>query len=324
MKLSIVVPIYNVEEYLEKCLESVLNQTFKDFECILVNDGTKDNSHLIMDKYVKKDKRFKAVNKVNGGLSDARNKGMEVATGEYIYFLDGDDYLYVDAMEKCVKKLDETNADMVIFDVMQHNIAQKTTEVIKNNFDENKLYSLKDDSSLLISLLNAAWNKMYKRELFLKNDIICPYGYYYEDLGTTYRLLLKCDNVAFINEPLYNYLADRPGNITQQFNMNVYHVLDMVKINIDYFKTHDVYEKYYEELKYLGGINILECLKKTRNVNDEAMVNKYIDVCFFVIKRNWPEFPKCKYNILRQKDDWIYANKDILKFYLKVRKLWHK
>lgn len=321
MKLSIVVPIYNIENYLDKCLDSVINQSFKDFECILVIDGSKDNSYKIAEKYAALDDRFIVKYKENGGLSDARNFGMEKTKGKYIYFLDGDDYLCLNAMEKCVNKLDETDADMVIFDVIQHNIEDNTTEIIKNNFDENKLYSLQEDSTLLIKLLNAAWNKMYKKELFIKNDIIYPFGYYYEDLGTTYRLLLKCNKIAFINEPLYNYLADRPGNITSTFNMNAYHVLDMVKINLDYYKLNGVYEKYYEELKYLGGINILENLKKTRNVSDVAMVDKYIDVCFYVIKREWPEFPKCKYNILRQKNDWVYAYKNILKLYLKTRNL---
>ncbi len=319
--LSIVVSIYNVENYLEKCLDSVCNQTFKDFECILVNDGSLDSSEEICKKFVEKDKRFSLINKVNGGLSSARNTGMEKAIGKYIYFLDSDDYLYDTAMEKCVNKLESDQSEMVIFDVMQHNLKNNTSQIIKNNFDERKTYNIKENKELLIGILNAAWNKMYLRDLFLKNNISYPYGYYYEDLGTTYRLLVNCDKISFINEPLYNYLSDRPGNITQQFNNNVYHVLDMVKINVDYFKEKGIYEKYYEELKFLGGINILECLKKTRNVNEWDMVEKYIDVCFYVIDNMWPEFPKCKYNILREKNNWIYANKFFLKTYLKLRKL---
>lgn len=321
MKLSIVVPIYNIEDYLDKCLNSVLNQTFKDFECLLVIDGIKDNSYLIAEKYAGIDYRFKVIYKPNGGLSDARNVGMEHAMGEYIYFLDGDDFLYASAMEKCVNKLDETKADMVIFDVTQHNLEQNTTELLKNDFDENKTYTVEKEPTLLIKVLNAAWNKMYRKDLFIDNNLNYPIKYYYEDLGTTYRLMLKSKSIAFINEPLYNYLADRPGNITSELNMNVYHVLDMVKINLDYFKANGVYEKYYEELKFLGGINIIETLKKTRNVTDAKMVDEFIDVCFYVIKRDWPEFPKCKYNILRHKHDWIYANKNTLKTYLKLRRI---
>ncbi len=319
VKLSVVVPIYNTEKYLRTCLDSVVNQSFQDFECILVNDGSLDNSENICKEYIEKDKRFTLVNKVNGGLSDARNTGMVHAEGKYIFFLDSDDYLFDNTFEKCINKLEETGSEMVIFDVLQHNIAKNSSQIIKNSFDENKTYNIKDNKEIIISILNAAWNKMYLKSLFTDNNIIYPYGYYYEDLGTTYRLLIHCNKVSFINEPLYHYLCDRPGNITQQFNMNVYHVLDMVKINNDYYKKMGIYDKYYEELKFLGGINILECLKKTRNVKDNKMVSKFIDVSFYVIKKEWPEFPKCKYNILREKNDWIYANKSILKAYLSLR-----
>ena len=313
VKLSVVVPIYNVEDYLAKCLDSIMNQTFSDFECIMVNDGTKDNSDKIALEYQNKDRRFRLLNKANGGLSDARNAGMEIAKGKYIYFADSDDFLELDLFEKCIDKLEATDSDMVIFDVYQYYLKTNSKEIIRNKYDENKVYNLKDNKDIICNILNAAWNKMYKRSLFTDNNIIYPFGCYYEDLGTTYRLLLKCKKIAFVNEALYNYLVDRPGNITSAFNFNVYHVLDMVKITCDY----------YEELKFLAGINILECLKKTRNCDDQKMVEKYIDVCFFDINNNFPEFPKCKYQILRQKNDWIYAHKNVLKFYLRVRKLWH-
>ena len=323
VKLSVVVPIYNVEDYLAKCLDSIMNQTFSDFECIMVNDGTKDNSDKIALEYQNKDRRFRLLNKANGGLSDARNAGMEIAKGKYIYFADSDDFLELDLFEKCIAKLEATDSDMVIFDVYQYYLKTNSKEIIRNKYDENKVYNLKDNKDIICNILNAAWNKMYKRSLFTDNNIIYPFGCYYEDLGTTYRLLLKCKKIAFVNEALYNYLVDRPGNITSAFNFNVYHVLDMVKITFDYYKEMGVYDYYYEELKFLAGINILECLKKTRNCDDQKMVEKYIDVCFFDINNNFPEFPKCKYQILRQKNDWIYAHKNVLKFYLRVRKLWH-
>ena len=323
VKLSVVVHIYNVEDYLAKSLDSIMNQTFSDFECIMVNDGTKDNSDKIALEYQNKDRRFKLLNKANGGLSDARNAGMAIAKGKYIYFADSDDFLELDLFEKCIAKLEATDSDMVIFDVYQYYLKTNSKEIIRNKYDENKVYNLKDNKDIICNILNAAWNKMYKRSLFTDNNIIYPFGCYYEDLGTTYRLLLKCKKIAFVNEALYNYLVDRPGNITSAFNFNVYHVLDMVKITCDYYKEMGVYDDYYEELKFLAGINILECLKKTRNCDDQKMVEKYIDVCFFDINNNFPEFPKCKYQILRQKNDWIYAHKNVLKFYLRVRKLWH-
>ncbi len=319
-EISVVVPVYNVRDYLRKNIESILAQTFTDYELILVNDGSKDDSLSILREYEQKDARITVIDKPNGGLSDARNAGMAIASGKYIQFIDSDDFVEPQLLEKCWKKLEETGADMVIFDIYQYFLATGKKEVIANTYDESGIYSIKTNPELIVSIQNAAWNKMYKLSLFRDNEIIYPWGCYYEDLGTTYRLLARCDKVAFINEPLYDYLQDRPGNITHQFNFSVYHVLDMVKLTLDDYKNLGIYETYYEELKCLGARNILECLKKTRNVNDKKMTEKFVQVCFWYIRNNWPEFPKCRYPILREKNDWIYANERILRLYLAYRR----
>lgn len=319
-EISVVVPVYNVRDYLRKNIESILAQTFTDYELILVNDGSKDDSLSILREYEQKDARITVIDKPNGGLSDARNAGMAIASGKYIQFIDSDDFVEPQLLEKCWKKLEETGADMVIFDIYQYFLATGKKEVIANTYDESGIYSIKTNPELIVSIQNAAWNKMYRLSLFRDNEIIYPWGCYYEDLGTTYRLLARCDKVAFINEPLYDYLQDRPGNITHQFNFSVYHVLDMVKLTLDDYKNLGIYETYYEELKCLGARNILECLKKTRNVNDKKMTEKFVQVCFWYIKNNWPEFPKCRYPVLREKNDWIYANERILRLYLAYRR----
>lgn len=323
IKVSIIVPIYNVEEYLPKCIESCLAQTFTDFELILVNDGSKDNGVAICHEYEKKDTRIQVLDKPNGGLSDARNAGMKIATSPYIYFLDSDDFIEPTLIEKCVKRLEETNADMVIFDVYQYFMKTNAKEIIRNGYANNLCVNVNDEPEVLTKVLNAAWNKMYKLSLFKDNNIEYPVGYYYEDLGTTYKLMLKANKICFINEPLYDYLADRPGNITQQFNQKTYHIIDMANEIVEYYKKENEFDKYKNELMFITGVNIMECLKKTRNINDEKAVNQFIDDCFSYIHKTFPEFPKCKYEICRQKNDWIYANPKILKLYLKVRKYLH-
>ena len=319
-EISVVVPVYNVRDYLRKNIESILAQTFTDYELILVNDGSKDDSLSILREYEQKDPRITVIDKPNGGLSEARNAGMAIASGKYIQFIDSDDFVEPQLLEKCRQKLEETGADMVIFDIYQYFLATGKKEIIANTYDASGVYSIRTNPELIVSIQNCAWNKMYKLSLLKDNDIIYPWGCYYEDLGTTYRLLARCDKVAFINEPLYDYLQDRPGNITHQFNFSVYHVLDMVKLTLDDYKNLGIYETYYEELKCLGARNILECLKKTRNVNDKKMTEKFVQVCFWYIKNNWPEFPKCRYPILREKNDWIYANEKILRLYLAYRR----
>ena len=320
-EVSVVINMYNSEKYLRKCIDSVLAQTFTDFELILVNDGSKDHSLDICKEYAEKDKRIRIVDKENGGLADARNAGLDAAKGKYLEFIDADDWIEPDLLEKCVTKLHETDADIVIFDIYQYFVATGKKEVLSHPYDQNQVYSLSDHPEMITKMKNAAWNKIYRVSLFRENQIRYPWGYNYEDLGTTYRLLARADKIAFVNEPLYDYLQDRPGNLTHLFNMSVYCVLDMIKLTIDDYKRLGIYEKYYEELKFLGGINILECLKKTRDCTDYAMADEFIKVCFWYMKNTWPEFPKCKYNIYREKYDWIYGNPLFLKIYLFYRRM---
>ena len=320
-KVSVIVPVYNIEKYVSRCVESLLAQSFGDFELLLVNDGSTDSSLEILKEFEQKDPRIIVLTKENGGLSDARNYGMKHAKGDYLQFIDGDDFVEPTLLEKCITKLDETKADMVIFDYNQYYVETNTKERISNHFDENKIYTLKETPTLLTNMMNAAWNKMYRRSLFIDNQIEYPVGYYYEDLGTTYRLISRARGIVFIKEPLVNYLQDRPGNITQQFNKRIYHIFDMIELLIDDYKKQGIYEDYYEELKYLGSVSILECLKKTRNISDYHLAKTFVEDSFAFIHKTWPEFPECKYPIGREKNDWIYMNEAVLKMYLRYRQL---
>lgn len=319
-KLTITVAVYNAEKYLEKCIDSILSQTYTDYECILVNDGSTDQSGAICERYALKDNRIRVVHQENAGLAATRNKGLELAKGEFIYFMDNDDYLEKDAMACCVEKLVNDNSQMVIFDVFQYQVATNTVEIIKNPFDENRVYNIKEEKDILVKILNATWNKMYRVNLFTNNAITFPEEYFYEDFGTTYRLLAVCQRISFINKPLYHYLVDRPGNITTQFNRRVYDVLDLIKINNDFYKEKGIYEIFYEELKYLGIINVLECLKKVRNGSDKEMIKAYVAHAYAFLKHTWPEYPKCQYEINRQKNDIVYIHPMLLKLYLFLKK----
>ena len=317
-EISVVVAVYNVEKYLPKCIESLLAQTYTDFELILVNDGSKDSSPSICREYAAKDSRIIVIDQENGGLSAARNTGIEAAKGRYIQFIDSDDYVEPVLLERCIHKLKETEADMVVFDFRQVYL-DGTGEIIRMPFDEDRIYSLKDNPELLTDLKNAAWNKMYRTSLFTDTGIRYPLRKYYEDLGTTYRLIARCRRIAFVHEPLYNYLQDRPGNITHSFNRSVYDIMDMRNMTMNDYKELGIYDAYYEELKYLGCVNILECLKKTRGVADVDEALRFVDTCFSYIKEHWPEYPACTRRLNREKYDFIYMNRTLLRLYLKYR-----
>lgn len=155
---SVIVPVYNVEKYLDKCLASILGQTFKDYECIIVDDGSPDNSNTIIDNYVKKDQRFKVIHQKNMGLSAARNVGLDIAKGDYITFIDSDDYIANDYLEKFASKITSTDADIVIcgfIEVYAEYIKEVSSK--SENTDEIK-------KNILADVLHAyPWNKCYKK-----------------------------------------------------------------------------------------------------------------------------------------------------------------
>ncbi len=205
--ISIVVPIYKVEKYLEHCVKSILNQTITDIEVILVDDGSPDNCGAICDELAKTDSRIKVIHKPNGGLSDARNAGIEIAQGKYIGFIDSDDYIAPQMFEKLLGAIETQKADVSmcyacnIYDDDMEYRPCKTGDVTVFEGEEimEALFRMK--------LNNFAWNKLYKIELF--KEIRYPYGKIYEDLFTTYRIFGLCERVALDESQMYYYRIRR-------------------------------------------------------------------------------------------------------------------
>ncbi len=219
--VTIIVPIYKVEKYLPKCIESLIHQTYENLEIILVNDGSPDNCGEICDKYSKKDNRIQVIHKQNGGLSDARNKAIKIAKGDYILLADSDDWIPLDAVENMYSLAKEKECDIV---VGQANIVYELKEKkeIKENEAYIKEYSNKEALEVMLynsEITNMACNKLYKRQLF--NGIEYPVGKLYEDLATTYKLIAKSKKVVVTSKKTYNYLIDRNDSIMNtKFNIN--------------------------------------------------------------------------------------------------------
>ena len=223
--ISIIVPVYNVEKYLKQCVDSILAQTFSDIEIILVDDGSPDECPKICDEYQKKDARVRVIHKSNGGLSDARNAGIKAAKGEYIGFVDSDDYIAPDMYEKLYKMMNDTGADMA---VCQAVIVTDDSSAQYTDSDEIKL--LDKDEALYRMICKRlftvnSWNKLYKKNLF--NNIMFPVNMLYEDLATTYKLIDKCKTVVYSPMKKYAY-RQRAGSI---MNLTGYMVsTDKIKI----------------------------------------------------------------------------------------------
>ena len=311
-RISIIVAIYNVENYLRKCLESVKNQTYNDFDVYCVNDGSTDGSEEIIKEYLN-DNRFNLLNKNNGGLSDARNYGLKEVNTEYVMFVDGDDYLEKDLLQEAMSIIESSNSDLLVFGYNQVYLTDNKTEKIDLGIKDG-IYSLKDKKEILAFTPNAAWNKIYRTSLFKNNNIEYPFGYRHQDLGTTGKLLLKANKVEYLNKPLYNYIIDRPNNITSQVDNKLYHNIDMCKEIVEYYKKENVFEEYKEELEYLVKANCIQSLRKSMNIEDKKFVYKFIDDVFVLFNTYFKDAKHTYYDHF-DKHDQVYLSKIKCKLY---------
>lgn len=217
IKISVIVPIYNVEQYLSQCLDSIINQTYTNLEIILINDGSTDNSEKICNQYKLLDPRIIVIHKTNGGLSDARNTGIKIATGDYISFVDADDFIDKNMYTILFQKINTTNADIIWYN---HYNYQSSNEISKSSiFVQEKQYLLpKDNYKFQYDLLNKyhligyCWNKLYKKSIF--NSILFPYNRKCEDGFILISLLNKSENIICIPNFLY-YYRNTPNSLSK-------------------------------------------------------------------------------------------------------------
>lgn len=209
MKFSIVIPVYNVEKYLDKCLNSICKQTYKDFEVIIVNDGSPDNSQAIIDKYVKKDSRFQAYQKENGGLSDARNYGIERCKGDYLLFVDSDDYIEKDLLKELSTVLKKEKYDVIKFKLR---LADENGEILEkeDGFAFSKEINLSEMLTQVYSDL--AWTYCYNLTFWHKHKFQFAKGKIHEDFGLVPFILYQSTSIYYLNYYGYNYVQ-RKGSI---------------------------------------------------------------------------------------------------------------
>ena len=245
--ISIIIPVYNVEKYLTKCLDSVVNQTYKNIEIICINDGSPDNSWKILEKYQKIDKRIKVVNQINQGLSAARNTGINEAQGEFIFFLDSDDWLPLNAMELLKEKQKDKNSDIVIGGrniVTCHGINLFLPKDYKKTLDF-KTYiemSFKDEN-----FRPAAWGKLYKTEIIKNNKIYFPNGLLYEDLLFVIKYLYFSNKISILDKSVYNYKYDRGDSIINSIDIRDMDCLKIIEELETFFKEKKIEELLKEE-----------------------------------------------------------------------------
>ncbi|PWM76194.1 MAG: glycosyl transferase family 2 [Clostridium sp.] len=312
-KVSVIVPIYNVEKYLEKCINSLLSQTLEDIQIILVNDGSKDNSGNIAKEYEKNNKdRVIYVEKENGGLSDARNYGLKYATGDFIAFLDSDDYIEKNAYEEMYNKAIEENADYVECDFIWK---------FPNKIRVDKQYPYKNKKEMLSFVRVVAWNKLIKRQLITDNNLEFPKGLRYEDVEFTYKLIPFINKFAYVDKPFIHYVQ-REGSIANVQNERTAEIVTVLDNVIGFYKKNNIYEKYRDELEYNYARYLLcSSLKRMCKIKDKTIREKLLTESWERLNLN---FPNWKENVILKtvnigKNKYMRTvNKSTYKIYSKI------
>jgi len=252
-KVSVIVPVYNTQQYLDKCLTSLVDQTLDDIEIIVVNDGSPDDSEIIIKKYCKKYKNIKYYKKENGGLSSARNFGVEKATGVYIGFVDSDDYVELDMYEKLYNKAIATASDVVC---CQPKYLYEDKNIIHHYKDLNIFSKSIVDSPLILNQVKSyACNKIYKKELW--KNFSFP-NQYFEDSAIIYNLLLDANKIEVIDEGLYCYRRNVEGAITKKKDQAIYDIFKSCDSILNCYKEYETNEELMTEVKniIIGHITI--------------------------------------------------------------------
>ncbi|WP_022772777.1 glycosyltransferase family 2 protein [Butyrivibrio sp. AE2015] len=241
--ISIIVPVYNVENYARKCIESLISQTYKDIEIILVDDGSTDSSGAICDEYAQKDNRIKVIHKENGGLSDARNAGLDIASGDYIGFVDSDDYIDEHMYGHLYDILVDNNADMSVCDFLE----VSDTDDAKDAQSESKIEIIEDkDVYKLVTSFNTAditaWNKLYKRDIF--SDYRFEKGRLHEDQWAIPYVVSKCNRIVKSSAKLYYYVTRNDSiSKTRLSPKRMWDLLDALSNSCGFFKDKRLYDE---------------------------------------------------------------------------------
>lgn len=310
--VSIIIPVYNVESYLVRCLKSVLNQSYKNIEVLAINDGSTDNSLLILEEMKVKDERLKIINKKNGGQASARNLGLQLAKGEYIAFVDSDDYLALEMVEKCVSKINESNYDLIIFDF--YNV---------NNQNQKQYFKT---GTRVDNARTVPWNKFYHRSLW--EESVFPEGYWYEDLGIIPAIVVNAKNIAKIEEPLYYYETSRISSQTNILNYNkLYDVIYMLEHTYREIKMKNKVMYNPEEIEFLFIEHLLfvTVLLKLPNIKDTNIKKKLVKEINNSIDKYIPDWKSSNYqsgNIINNNLKQIVINQYLKERFLLGDLLW--
>lgn len=288
MKVSVIVPVYNVESYLDKCLTSLVKQTLQEIEIIVVNDGSKDNSEKIIEKYLKKyPEKIKYIKKANGGLSSARNEGLKYASGEYIGFVDSDDYVSLNTFNLMYKKAKEKNFDLVVCNL--NYVYESKTKMVSAGLDKD-LENEDEVKKNIVFLYPAVWNKLYKKEIL--DSLKFKEGIWYEDVEFNFRVYPRVKSIGYVDKPLIQYVQ-RESSISKTIDKRLFNYIDNFNGLIRYYQDNNLYNKYYFELEY-SYVRYLYAtfIKQLSYTNDKELFKEGVKEAIKNVQEHFPNYKK--------------------------------
>lgn len=310
--ISIIVPIYNAEKYLKKCIDSLVNQTKKEIEIILINDGSTDSSERIIKEY--KDERIKYFKNKNQGIGKTRNFGIEKATGKYLLFVDSDDYLDKNACEKLYNKIENDSLDLLVYDFYREFDNGKKEEEKLQKFD---ISNLKENPKLLLNINLSPWNKLYKTEVIKGNNTKFVENLKYEDAPFVVEAIINSKRIGKLDESLYYYMihSNSETTIRDKRIFDILEIVDIIRKKVKKLKSDSINEVLDTlTISILMNYNIQQRMQKNKKVGME-----FIDKSFEYLQRNIPNYKNNVYfkdrNMLKS---IIEKNKQISKLYCRM------
>ena len=315
-KVSIIVPVYNVEKYLARCLDSLVNQTLDDIEIIVVNDGTKDNSQLIIDQYVKNypNKVYSFI-KENGGLGDARNFGMKHAKADYIGFVDSDDYVENRMYELLYNKAVLEEADLVLCD-LEYEWEDSSKRLLLKGLKQ--VVNTPTSKSVFLSPL-FAWNKLYKRSLFTEHEILYPKSLWYEDIPVSLPLFSLIKNISYVDKVLIHYIQRNSSIMGTSSSPKLYDIFDVLNLVLRFYQDNNFFQKFKNELEYIF-VEQLMLYGSFRFYRSDAC-NELMELAFKQMNDNFPHWKSNPYIKTLPKKYQVYL-KLLSKYTMPVLKMY--
>lgn len=289
---SLIIPIYKIEEYLPKCIDSILAQTYDNYEVLLVEDGSPDNCGAICDAYAAKaPDRIRAIHQPNGGAGAARNHGISLSKGEYLLFVDGDDYLSPNMLEDLARAVEETNADLILFGAQVEKNGKKVGE-LHETVEAGKVFAVKDAPELYFGVM-APWNRAYRRTLFSDHDITYATKVWYEDIRVVTKILAVAQTAYRLEGAYYHYLQREGSAMNNKNSGRNVEILYAYEDILQWYRSHGFYEARRQELTFQAIQHIL--LAATVRVLRIDRKHPLVEEFRTYMEREFPEYQSNPY-----------------------------